>query len=200
MKNTLYYVLDPMCSWCWGFRTVFNKLLDHLPEQIEVQYIMGGLAPDSEQPMPEEICLYIQKQWQLVAEKTGAEFNWDFWSKCQARRSTYPACRAVIAAGLQGKNNVPDMIFAIQKAYYLQACNPSDQETLITLAKEIDLNVDRFQHDITSQKTEELLQIDFKARRKLGVNSFPTVLLETDESLHFIAQGDDSLENILKRL
>ena len=106
MKNTLYYVLDPMCSWCWGFRPVFESLLVHLsknlPDQINVQYVMGGLAPDSDQPMPEETCLYIQKQWSAVETTLGAKFNWDFWSECQPRRSTYPACRAVIAAGTTG--------------------------------------------------------------------------------------------------
>ena len=197
-----------MCSWCWGFRPVFESLLNHisanLPEnlhdQIDIQYVMGGLAPDSDQPMPEETCLYVQKQWQLVAEKTGAKFNWDFWTNCQPHRSTYPACRAVIAAGQQGKEHIPNMIHAIQEAYYLQARNPSDLTTLITLAKEIDLNIDHFEHDLTSPEAEQLLQADFKTRRRLGVNSFPTVLLETDEGLHFLAQGDDSLDNILKRL
>ena len=199
MKSTLYYVLDPMCSWCWGFRPVFNGLLDKLPDQIDVQYVMGGLAADSDQPMPEETCTYVQQQWRLVAEKTGAEFNWDFWKNCQPRRSTYPACRAVIAAGLQGKENIPEMIKAIQKAYYLQARNPSDLDTLITLSKEISLNVKKFEHDITSSEAERLLQTDFKTRHRLGINSFPTVLLETGEDLHFLAQGDDSLENILDR-
>lgn len=200
MKSTLYYVLDPMCSWCWGFRPVFNALLEHLSTQINVQYVMGGLAPDSDQPMPEETSAYIQKQWQLVAEKTGAEFNWDFWSKCQPRRSTYPACRAVIAAGNQGKQNIPEMIHAIQKAYYLQACNPSDLETLITLAKELHLDVDKFEHDITSSKTAQLLQVDFKTRHRLGVNSFPTVLLETEKGRHLLTQGNDSAENLIQRL
>ena len=200
MKSTLYYVLDPMCSWCWGFRPVFDELLEKLPDQIEVQYVMGGLAPDSDQPMPEETSLYIQRQWQLVAEETGAEFNWDFWSKCKPRRSTYPACRAVITAGLQDEKNIPDMIHAIQKAYYLQARNPSDLDTLITLAEEIDLDVEKFKHDLISPETEQLLQTDFKTRRKLDVNSFPTVLLETEEGFHFLASGDDSLENILSRL
>ncbi len=200
MKSTLYYVLDPMCSWCWGFRPVFEGLLDNLPDQVEIQYIMGGLAPDSDQPMPEETCRYVQKQWQLVTEKTGAVFNWDFWSKCKPRRSTYPACRAVIAAGQQDEKNIPAMITAIQKAYYLQACNPSDLDTLIALAEEIDLDVEKFKHDLISPKTEQLLQTDFKTRRKLGVNSFPTVLIDTDTGLHVLAQGDDSLDNILTRL
>ncbi len=161
---------------------------------------MGGLAPDSDQPMPEETCLYIQKQWSAVETTLGAKFNWDFWSECQPRRSTYPACRAVIAVGQQGEKNIPAMIIAIQKAYYLQARNPSDLETLIELVEEIDLNVDQFKYDVSSPQTEQLLRTDFETRRKLGVNSFPTVLLETANGVHFLARSDDSLNNILDRL
>ena len=200
MKSTLYYVLDPMCSWCWGFQPVFKALLEKLPDQIDVHYVMGGLAPDSDQPMPEETRKYVQQQWRQVAEKTGAEFNNDFWKNCEPRRSTYPACRAVITAGQQGKENIPAMIYAIQKAYYLQARNPSDLATLISLAKEIQLDVEKFEHDITSPKTEQMLQMDFKTRHKLGVNSFPTVLLETKQGLHLLTQGNDSLDNIIKKI
>jgi putative protein-disulfide isomerase len=161
---------------------------------------MGGLAADSDQPMPEETANYIQQQWRLVTAKTGAEFNWDFWSKCQPRRSTYPACRAVIAAGQQGKENIPRMIYAIQKAYYLQARNPSDLETLIALADTIGLDVQQFKTDIASSETEQKLQADFRTRRRLGVNSFPSVVLENEKGLHFLAQGNDSIENIFRRL
>ncbi len=200
MKSTLYYVLDPMCCWCWGFRPVFTELLKLLPKQVEVKYIMGGLAADSDQPMPPETQAYIQEQWRLVTEKTGAEFNWDYWTICQPRRSTYPACRAVIAAGLQGNENIPKMILAIQTAYYLQAQNPSDLETHVLLAKELGLDITQFKQDLTTPEVEDLLQKDFKNRRRLAVSSFPTVLLESTDGLHFIAQGDDSLENIKKRM
>lgn len=199
MKSTLYYILDPMCSWCWGFRPVFQALLDQLPIHIEVRYVMGGLAADSDQPMPETTRNYVQEQWRQVREKTGVTFNWDFWTQCQPRRSTYPACRAVIAAGLQGQENIPDMIYAIQKAYYLQARNPADQATLIALAGEIDLDTAQFKQALTSPQVEKLLQADFQTRRTLGANRFPSVLLETQSGLYVLAQGYDSFANTLER-
>lgn len=200
MKSTLYYVLDPMCSWCWGFRPIFQELLQRLPEHINVQYVMGGLAPDSDQPMPDKTRDYVQQQWRLVSEKTGAKFNWDFWSHSKPRRSTFPACRAVIATGLQGKEHIPEMIFAIQKAYYLEARNPSDQETLIQLADEINLDVTAFKQALISEETEQLLQKDFEIRRQLNANNFPTLILVTSEGCHLLSSGYETLDNILDRL
>lgn len=193
----LYYVMDPMCSWCWGFRPVFRRLLAVLPAETEIQYVMGGLAPDTDEPMPLETCEYVQSQWRAVSAKTGAEFNWDFWQHCQPRRSTYPACRAVIAAGLQDKTIISDMIDAIQNAYYLQARNPSDDPTLVKLATEIGLNPERFRDDLNSESTHKVLHSDFKLRRELKVSSFPSVVLQKQRQIYWLASGITDTNTIL---
>ena len=94
----LYYVLDPMCSWCWAFRSSWLALLEELPDSVTVRYVLGGLAPDSDEPMPQAQRESIRQIWQSIAQRTGTEFNLDFWTRNTPRRSTYPACRAVIAA------------------------------------------------------------------------------------------------------
>ena len=51
--KTLYYVADPMCSWCWGFQPVLEKVKEAVPEELSPVYIMGGLARDTDDPMPD---------------------------------------------------------------------------------------------------------------------------------------------------
>ncbi len=182
----LYYVMDPMCSWCWGFRPVFAQVVEKLPDELEIQHVMGGLAADSDAPMPEKIRAYVQSQWRAVEARTGAKFNWDFWEQCQPRRSTYPACRAVIAAGQQAEKQIAEMIFAIQQAYYLQARNPSDIDTLVSLARDIGLDDKRFAQDLLSEDTEQQLQAHFKLRRQLCVTSFPSLRLQHDNQVFTI--------------
>lgn len=188
-RDVLYYIADPMCSWCWGFSPVLEAVSGVLPDEIPIRYVMGGLARDSEEPMPEETRSYVQAQWRMVAERTGAEFNWDFWKVCEPRRSTYPACRAVIAAGMQRPDGVEAMFHAIQRAYYLEARNPSDGETLVQLAGEADLDPDRFSADLVSGHTDELLQKDFELRRALHADKFPTMILEHDDNQLWLAYG-----------
>jgi putative protein-disulfide isomerase len=177
----LYHVHDPMCSWCWGFRRSWDLLRSTLPTSVTVADVMGGLAPDCDKPMPLEQQKTIAGYWQKIAEQTGAQFNFDFWKDCQPRRSTYPACRAVLAAAKQHAEQ--SMIDAIQQAYYMRAMNPSDSSTLIALAAELGLDEERFSRDLASPETESELEKNFALRRTLGVYSFPSLVFSYEDQL-----------------
>jgi putative protein-disulfide isomerase len=178
----LYHVHDPMCSWCWGYRRVWDQLRAALPDSVNVVNVVGGLAPDTDQPMPLEQQKTIAGYWKNIAEQTGATFNFEFWDKCQPRRSTYPACRAVLAARKQDAEQA--MIDAIQHAYYLRAMNPSDNSTLITLAGELGLDDKQFAADLVSPEIQAALEQDFALRRRIGVYSFPSLVLIHGEALN----------------
>ena len=76
--KTLYYVADPMCSWCWGFQPVLEKVKEALPEELSPVYIMGGLARDTDDPMPDAMQAHIQHAWRDVAAITGASLTGTF--------------------------------------------------------------------------------------------------------------------------
>ena len=181
MKPTLYYIHDPMCSWCWGFSSSLNALLAALPEGIEFQRLLGGLAPDIDTPMPKETREMVQGSWQRIEENIpGIKFNFDFWEKCLPRRSTYPACRAVLAARRQGHDE--EMNKAIQAAYYQQARNPSDESTLLELASELNMDVERFSADLHSSEIEDELQREIAQARQMFVESYPSLILKSGTS------------------
>lgn len=201
MAATLYYVHDPMCSWCWAFRPSLNKLLEELGGKVDLVRLLGGLAPDSDQAMPEETRLFVQRNWQAIEYQVpGTQFNYQFWQNCKPRRSTYPACRAVIAARAQGEEFDLAMTLAIQQAYYLQARNPSDNETLTELAGELGLDKNRFKQDIKSLDVDETLRQEIKQSRRLGLNSFPSLLLDTGDKQINISPDYNNVENMLKKI
>ena len=181
---TLYYIHDPMCSWCWAFRPVWDKLQAQLPESVRVEYLLGGLAADSDLPMPAEMQKMIRSHWQVIEKRVpGTRFNADFWSLCSPRRSTYPACRAVIAAKNQNMQLEDEMIRSIQQAYYLQARNPSDDDVLIELAAELGLDCGRFRIELNNPETESVLLSEIRRSRDIGATGFPSLILE--EKGHF---------------
>lgn len=186
--RTLYYVHDPMCSWCWAFVPTWEQIQRELPNDIEVVYLLGGLAPDSDLPMPEQMKLTIAGYWQTIQDRVpGTQFNYDFWTQCQPRRSTYPSCRAVLAAKAQAKDSdeakvlEQAMIKAIQEGYYLNARNPSDFDTLIAFAREIGLDAKRFELELNSESTIEKLKEEIQLSRSIGAQGFPSLILNSNK-------------------
>ena len=200
MDAVLFYVADPMCSWCWGFRPVLDRVRKALPREVPLRFVMGGLAKDSQEQMPDHVRAYIQNAWREVSAKTGAAFNWDFWTRCRPRRSTYPACRGVLSAAAQAEEAGPRYFEAVQKAYYLQARNPSEVGTLVELAEESGLDVSRFEAALRSREIDQRLHEDFSLRSRLGIREFPSLVLEQIEARTPMAVGYEDAEVVLGRL
>jgi len=200
-KPTLYYVHDPMCSWCWGFRNTWLKAQAALEQKVNIVYLVGGLAPDSDDPMPIKMQSAIQQHWRSIQKVIpGTEFNFDFWSTNQARRSTYPACRAVLAVKAIDESKEQPMITAIQKAYYLYAQNPSDIDTLAKAASSIGIPEALFLRTIRSDKIENSLQEDMQVARENGVNSYPNLTLKTHHNLVEIKLDYNDYKRIINQL
>lgn len=176
MKVKLYYVYDPMCSWCWGYAPTWNKLRSELASMVETHYCVGGLAEDSEQPMTNEMQKFLRQTWHKISQELGTEFNFDFWQKCQPRRSTYPACRAMLIARSHHKEQ--HMLAAIQQGYYLQALNPSEPEVLCNLAAQIGLDADCFKEHLNSEPTQSQLMAEIQQARAMPIAGFPSLVLE----------------------
>lgn len=193
-----------MCSWCWGFSRTLKQFIAGLSPHIEVVRLLGGLARDTDEPMSDDMRQYVVGAWRRIeAEIPGAEFNFDFWESCQPRRSTYPSCRAVIAARRQGQEFDEWMTQAIQRAYYLQARNTSDADTLIELAGELGLDVDRFVSDLHDEQTEDELQREIAEARRLEVDSFPALLLQRDnevDDIPIIYVDSEPMLRLIERL
>lgn len=177
-QPALVYIMDPMCSWCWAFKPVLASIRQTFPE-LAYYTLAGGLAPDSDEPMPEAQQSQISAIWRKIEAQVGTRFNHDFWQACQPRRSTYPSCRALLLARKEHKEDA--MISAIQQAYYLDAKNPSDSDTLVACAIKIGMDGDRFVEELNNEETCTELEQELSFNHRLGVRSFPTLVLKNGD-------------------
>ncbi|MDO6638939.1 DsbA family protein [Shewanella sp. 5_MG-2023] len=183
----LFYVYDPMCSWCWGYRPTWLALAEQIKlqlPQVQLTYLLGGLAPDSDVPMPLEMQQFLANTWQKIATQLGTQFNFDFWRQCKPRRSSYPACRACLVARHYGLEQ--QMLFAIQQGYYLQAQNPSDDSTLIAFASQLGIDEADFRAKLTSSATQQQLLSELNVAQSLPVEGFPSLVLAIDQQSYCV--------------
>jgi putative protein-disulfide isomerase len=197
VKPVLYYLYDPMCSWCWGFKPVWDEVKTRLKDEVDIVYVVGGLAPETQEPMDAKMRTYLQQAWHKITNLTGIEFNHDFWRLNTPKRSTYPSCKAVLVARQYGLEQ--QMFTAIQQLYYQQAGNPSEYENLYHLAEELGLERQRFIEQIHSEEIAALLQQEIMLAEQLGARGFPSLVLLKDKTAHFIEHSyTDVEENLYK--
>ena len=168
------YVMDPMCAWCYGFTPELEAFLQ-AHSDIDIEWVMGGLAPDNAQPMTEQMRATIADYWQQIEAKTNVTFNHDYWRCNTPYRSTYLACRAVIVASSLLEKGAEKMVRAIQTAYYQIAQNPSLENTLIECATEIGLDEVEFVQALNSEQTRVYLEQHLGITHQLQVTGFPAL-------------------------
>ena len=196
------YVMDPMCAWCYGFQPELEQFISTIPNA-DVEWVMGGLAPDTEDPMAENIKQSISSYWYEIEKRAQVTFNHDYWKLNTPYRSTYTACRAVISAETLEAKNAQKMVKAIQSAYYLEAKNPSLDETLIGCAKSIGLDENQFVEVFKSEQTEQRLQHDLDLTRQLQVRGFPALFAIGDGNrnrVYPLTLGFCGAEALIERL
>ena len=181
----LLYVHDPMCSWCYAFSASLAALQQDLPSDIQMIYLLGGLAADTTEPMPVNLQNTIQQAWHRIENTVPSIlFNYDFWIFNTPLRSTYPACRALLASRKQGAEFELKLLQAIQNAYYQKARNPSLQVTLQECAAETGLDTVEFIKDLNSLAIDNELQGEIQLARSMGVTSYPSLrLLHHEEQI-----------------
>ena len=173
-----------MCSWCWAYKPTWQKILTNLPQSLNVEYLLGGLAPDNDNPMSPETRNFVMDNWRRVQEKVPAtEFNYEFWRLNRPKRSTYIACRAVLSTRIQNPKFERAMIDAIQYAYYLKAQNPSEETVLFDLAENIGLNIQAFKKDLNSLRVNNSLLKEIEFSRLMPISGFPSLVLSKNDTL-----------------
>jgi putative protein-disulfide isomerase len=174
---------------------VWKQVKAALVDKLKIVYVLGGLAPETDESMPPEMREYLQQTWRRVSEHCGVEFNFDFWTKNTPMRSTYPACKAALVAREYGKELAMDE--RIQRFYYLEAGNPSQYENLYDLAEELGIPRDAFIKRIHSDELDRHFREEVKQAEQLGAQGLPSLVLKRGNGTHFIQHSyTDAKENI----
>lgn len=180
--HVLVYVHDPMCSWCYGFGPTWDALKARLPKELPVVSILGGLAPDSTDPMPMEMVEHLKATWERIADVCGVSFDLRYWDQTPPPpRTTFISCRAVIAAErIAGQGEAFGQ--RIQKAYYQDAQNVWDPRVLSALAVEFGFREAAFAEALEAEETHQLHAEQMALAERLQIQGYPSLL--------FIADGE----------
>jgi putative protein-disulfide isomerase len=198
------YIADPMCSWCWGFAPVLDRLRKDFLSQLDFRLIMGGLRPGAAAvPLDADMKAHLRTHWQAVQARTEQAFAWDWLERDGFVYDTEPAARAVVAVRRLTPTREYEFFHAVQAAFYAQGRDVTQEEVLVSLAAELGLNAVAVRRCYRDEATLNMTHVDFRLTQRLGVQGFPTVLLRVGDALTPVTQGYlpyERLEPVLRGL
>ena len=182
---------DPVCTWCWGSEPVLRKLETRFGEQVNINYIMGGLVQDitsfydSNNDIggdPERSNINIAKHWVDASARHGMPVKSDgFKLFSREHPSTYPQNIAYKAAQMQNQALAHKFLRRIREASAAEAKQTNKIEILLELASEVGLDTVRLLDDLTHGSAQKAFEQDLAATAKYGARGFPSFLLKYEQ-------------------
>lgn len=200
----LLYIGDPMCSWCYGFGTQLSKLLQAVP-RIQLEIVVGGLRAGATDVLDDAGKQFRLTHWARVEEASGVAFNREAFKARQGFvYNTEPICRAVVAARIIAPNAPQlDIFRALQHAFYVRGLDTTDSGVLVQITMEVlraaDHEVDEssVRAVFLAESTLEKTRADFARAKRLGVSSFPSLMLSANGSIQVVVPGYASVDAML---
>ncbi len=193
----LLYVMDPMCSWCWGFAPVLDALATQAQAAgVPLHLVAGGLRAGNGVALEPTTQRYILEHWQAVAQATGQPFKFDGALPEGFVYDTEPACRALVAARFLDPASVWPLVKRIQQAFYAEGRDVTQASVLVELAEAAGLPRIEFAAAFDSAEQHAATAADFTWVQDLGIAGFPTVLAERNGQLALLTNGYQPLSEL----
>lgn len=194
--KVIWYFADPMCSWCWGFTPVVERLKNVFEDRIKIALVLGGLRPYTTDPISNQLREEILHHWRDVRSMTGQEFCFDGVMENGFVYDTEPASRAVLTVGKLLPAATFDYFKKVQKAFYMQQQNVTRHSVLKGLLEGFDIGAEEFDHFFSSDEAKAMTRENFYKSRQFGVHGFPTMVLQTKQHYFLLTSGYRSFEEI----
>jgi putative protein-disulfide isomerase len=184
--DSIIYIGDPMCSWCYGFAPEVDRLVaDHA--EIRLILIMGGLRINGTEKMS-ELSSFLKAHWEEVAHRSGRVFDFRILES-EFIYDTAPASRAVVTAAMIAPEKAWMYFKMLQDAFYAEGRNPLHEDTFADIAEKCSLERQHFLAMFRNRDADDALLQQLNLASKMGVSGFPTLLFQQSGKISLLSNG-----------
>jgi putative protein-disulfide isomerase len=199
-EKILWYIADPMCSWCWGFLPVIEAIRHEYGGRAKVELLLGGLRPGTKDPMPPAQRETILRHWRTVQRMTGQPFEFEDAMPEGFIYDTEPASRGVVTVSIINSRLIFPFFRAVQSAFYAGQRDVTHAVVLTQLATGIGLDAQRFREVFESDTANRQTLEHFNKARQWGVHGFPAVVMQNAAGYTPLTTGYRSFQELRPQL
>lgn len=191
-KDTLIYVGDPLCSWCYGFAPELEVLMEQNPT-MEFKLVLGGLRPFGTEKIV-EMKDFLTHHWEQVHARTNQPFSYDILNLEGFLYDTEPASRAVVTVRHMKPSLELAYFKAVQQAFYQENLDVCSAAVLADLAEQVGVDRISFLTNFNTDKMKHETTNDFRLAAQMGIKGFPSVLLKAKGQVYQLSNGYQKAE------
>jgi putative protein-disulfide isomerase len=190
----LLYFTDPICSSCWGIEPQLRKLKQEYGQYFDMDYRMGGLLKSWDEYGGSDVNgpISVAKHWDDAGKYYQMPIDGDIWLT-DPLPSSYLPSMAFKAAQLQGNEKAHQFLRRMKEMVFTEKINIARKENLLSAAKDIDLDLQRFESDL-QQPAKQLFEEDLALARAKDVRGFPTIFFIDNNNNQFKVYGSKPYE------
>lgn len=198
--KSLIYISDPMCSWCWGFSPVVQRIEEEYRGQFAIEPVLGGLRPGTTEPLSDEWRETLLHHWHEVHEATGQPFDFSCNLPEGFAYDTEPACRATVVVRTLKPEAALEYLRAVHRAFYAENRDVTSEDVLAELAQGVGIDAAQFREEFNGEAAKLETRKDFVRSRSMGVNGFPALVVRNGNRLKLITYGYAPYEQLKPRI
>jgi len=194
----LLYIADPMCSWCWGFAPVIEKIDQSF--DIPVRVVVGGLRPGDRAEPLDRVRAMLEHHWAQVAAASGQPFDLKGLDRTDWMYDTMVPDTAVVTMRSTAPDETLRFLATVQRAFYADAIDVTDPDVYKDLVAGFPVDRDAFVTAVRSPEMHEVAEKDFREAQWIGVTGFPSLLLRDGAKAVPIALGYAPFDQVADRI
>ena len=177
-----------MCSWCWGFAPVLEQIQREHP--VPMEFVLGGLRPGpNAEAVDDRMRAFLREHWDQVEKISGQPFDHSTLERDGFVYDTEPPSVAVVAVRQLAPEQALPYFVRLQRAFYAEAKDITDPETLAILAQELSIDVGGFLELLAERSTQRAAWDDFSRARTMGISAFPALVGAQGHDLEILSPG-----------
>lgn len=178
---TVTELTDPFCTWCWGAEPLLRRLEETYRDQIEFDFVMGGLVEEFDTfrdrangiTEPRDVAPH----WDEASEHHGMPVDSAVWRE-DPPQSSYPANIAYKAAEMQNADLAHAYLRRLREAVTVERQNIARESVLVELAGDVGFDADAFRERFQSEEARKRFEADRRFVRRSRATAFPSFRID----------------------
>lgn len=205
MKEKIYYIMDPMCGWCYSFSPVIGQAYENFKEKLDFIVVPAGMLTDKEViHANKEFIDFLKTANIRITETSGQSFGEGYKKNILGNPDytfdSLPGAMAITLIQKLRPENTLDYIKKFYHAFYFEGKNTNDLQLYADLAALYGITPQEFLTALREPELEQITRRGFQLANELGAELYPSVIGVKDDIPQLLSQAYVPYEQLREQI